>query len=106
MKRYIRSGKWVRSGYDSFIKFGDKFYWTSEENSTAAQDVVANYVPEITNRPFCLARYPDESRSILNHHYGWSDEQIARTVFFIYDMPSNRELWGITDDNIIDVRTE
>ena len=106
MKRYIKSGKWVRSGYDSFIKFGDKFYWTSEEDSNAARDVVAAYVPEIENKPFCLAQYPDNAMTILNHRYGWTDEQIARTAFFIYDIPSNRELWGITDNNIIDVRTE
>lgn len=105
MKRYIRSGKWVRQGYDAFLKVGDKFYWTSEEDPNSAREVLAKY-ENIDNKPFCLTRYSEEGRKVLTHKYGWTDDEIARTVFFIYDSPSNREQWGINDSNIIDIRTE
>lgn len=107
MKKYISSGKWVRQGYDSFLKVGDKFYLTSEEDPEKAATALASQAGiDVSNKPFCLTRYTEEGRTVLSHKYGWTDEEIARTVFFIYDSLGNRKLWGINDDNIIDIRTE
>lgn len=104
MKRYIRSSS---GSYDTFVKYGDTFYLFSCDNfDSVVDEFFRNLDADVSRTPIVRALYPDSGRKILSLQNGWRNSDIERNAFVIYDIPSNREVWGIDDRNIVDLRDE
>ena len=104
MKRYIRSSS---GSYDTFVKYGDTFYLFSGDNYDSVVDAFfQNVDADMSRTPVVRALYPDSGRKILSLQSGWRNSDIERNAFVIYDIPSNHEVWGVDDRNIVDLRDE